>query len=168
MQTIRTIAVAAATGALALAPAAVDAHPRDGHKPKKAKRCVVKPAFFVKGTVTAFTADDPGTPGVNEASVTIRVTGANSHARNSGELADQDSAEKGVQVKGASYVADASSDAYRLVLSGYESGESPEAGDKVRALGKIELTRKRCARNESLADRYGDVDLKRVRLIDED
>jgi hypothetical protein len=129
----------------------------------------VHPAFFVRGTLTSFTADDPSTADVNEASLTMSVVGANSHARRSGELADQDPSKPGVQVKGASYTATAASDPFVLKLSGFEPGETPDVGDQVRVLGKIALTRKRCADpGTSLADRYGAVDLKRVRVIDAD
>jgi hypothetical protein len=160
MNKIRTITLAAAAGALAAVPAVSDAHHRQGHQQPGTKRCVVKPAFFVKGTITSFSAN----------SVTISVTGANKHARRSGDLADQDPNKAGVQVKGATYAATSSAaDTFTLKLTGYESGESPGVGDKVRILGKIELTRKRCAAaGTSLADRYGDVNIKRVRVIDGD
>ena len=57
-------------------------------------------AYQVGGTLESVTLDDPATAG-NQATITLKVTSANMHARRSGELADQNAAKKGVQVKGA-------------------------------------------------------------------
>ena len=50
----------------------------------KAKKCVIHPGFVVKGTLVSFTADKADTTDTNEASVALKVTGANKHARRSG------------------------------------------------------------------------------------
>ena len=55
---------------------------------------------MVAGTLVSVTPDDPATA-ASEATVTLTVTNANSHARRSGDIADQDAVKKGVQVKGA-------------------------------------------------------------------
>ena len=115
MRTLRYVALLAAGGALLIAPVAVQAHHKSGHNKaqSKSKRCK-KPhrvGFVVRGTLTSFTADDPATE-ANEGSVTVTVTGANKHARHSGELADQNATEPGVQVKGGTYTV--SDDRYRL------------------------------------------------------
>src|SRR5262245_45494581 len=121
MNKARLAALMAATCVLlvvpAVAPAVGQAHHKPGHTkgpkgeqgPKgehpKSKHCN-KPeknvGFVVRGTLTSFTADNPATP-ANEASVSITVTGANRHARNSGELVDTDPATPGTQVQGGPY-----------------------------------------------------------------
>jgi hypothetical protein len=131
----------------------------DNAKGKNGKKCTVKRGFVVRGTLVSFTAD--------EESVEVTVTGANRHARRSGEIADQDASKPGVQVKGASY--SVSGDPFKYKLVGYETGEDPAAGDKVRIVGKIEYTKKKCApEGTSLEDRYGDVNVRKVTIKDAD
>jgi hypothetical protein len=122
--------------------------------------------FVVRGTLTAYTADDETTP-ANEASVTITVTGANRHARNSGELADTDPATPGTQVKGDTYTVTGASDPFKVKLVDYATGETPAAGDAVRIVGKISRTKSKCAPSgTSLDDRYGDVNVRKVVIHD--
>ena len=147
-----------------------------GHGHGTGKSCAKKPSvnkgFTVRGTLVSYTADDPATLNVNETSVAIIVTGANRHARVSGELIDTDATKPGVQVAGGAYTVDSSgtpADLFGVRLSGYETGESPAAGDKVRIVGKIAVTRKKCAAaGTSPADRYGEVDVRKVKIIDAD
>lgn len=179
---IQCLALLAAAGALMAVPAIGQAHHRPGHTnggqgqakgqgKSCAKKSAVNKGFVVRGTLVSYTADNPATP-QNETSVQITVRGANRHARVSGELTDTDANKSGVQVGGGSYTVNSSgtpADLFGVKLSGYESGEGPTAGDKVRIVGKVAVTRRRCAApGTSLDDRYGDVNVRRVRIIDAD
>jgi len=168
------MALLIAAGALLAIPAVGQAHHKGGHsKGGKGKSCAEKPTvdkgFVVKGTLVNYTADNPATTG-NETSVEITVTGANRHARVSGELKDTNATKRGVQVAGQPYKVDAGgSDPFGVRLSGYETGEAPAAGDKVRIVGKIAVRRKKCAdKDATLAERYGAVNIRRVKIIDAD
>jgi len=124
-------------------------------------------AYRVSGTLVSVTPDDTATP-ASEATVTLTVTNANRHARRSGDIADQDAVKKGVQVEGATYTV-AAGDAFRLGLRGYDGTDTPSPGDKVHVAGRIALTKPRCApEGTSVADRYGAVDVKRVKIGDRD
>lgn len=130
----------------------------------KAKSCakVHSRGFQVGGTLVSMTADDPATLDVSEATVTLTVTSANKHARESGELADQDAERKGVQAKGATYTVPAG-DAYELRLSSDYGTATPAAGDRVKVKGRVAITKKRCAADgTSTADRYATPDVTRV------
>jgi hypothetical protein len=169
---LRYIALLAAGGALLVAPVTSQGHHRQGHTkgPSKSKSCNKTPrvGFVVRGTLTSFTPDTAGNE-VNEASVTITVTGANRHARRSGELQDMNPNEEGVQVKGGTYTVSATDDPFRLRLVAYEAGESPATGDHVRISGLIPRVRSRCAaEGTSLADRYLEENVRRVRIKDAD
>jgi len=118
--------------------------------------------FQVGGTLVSMTADDPATLDASEATVTLTVTSANKHARESGELADQDADRKGVQAKGATYTVLAG-DAYELRLSSDYGTGTPVAGDSVKVKGRVAITKKRCAADgTSTADRYDTPDVTRV------
>lgn len=163
-----------AAGALLAIPAVGQAHHKAGHpKGGKGKSCAkkrtVNKGFVVRGTLVSYRADDPSTSD-NETRVEITVTRANRHARVSGELDDTNATRPGVQVAGGPYTVSSSpADRFRLRLSGYETGEDPGTGDKVRIVGKIAVTRKKCATaGASLDDRYGDVNVRRVKIIDAD
>jgi hypothetical protein len=183
---IRLLAVLVAAVALLAAPAAGLAHHKPGHtkgpkngqngknghrgqnKSQGCKKPAKKVGFVVRGTLTSFTADVEGTP-ASEAVVSITVTGANRHARNSGELQDMDPATPGTQVQGGLYTATASTDPFKVKLAGYEAGETPAAGDSVKIIGKIARTKARCAPDgTSLADRYGDENVRKVVIHDAD
>ena len=181
MKTIRLLFLLLATAAL-LAPAAVQAHHKPDHAkgPKsgqdrsggqgKSKRCK-KPAkvgFVVRGTLVSFTADVEATP-ANEAAVTISVTSANRHARNSGELQDTDPVMPGTQVEGGAYDVSGATDPFRVNLVDFEAGEAPATGDPVKIIGKITRTKAKCAaEGTSLADRYGEVNVRKVVIRDAD
>ena len=171
LKTVRTIATLAAAGALLAVPGAALAAPGgQGHGQGKAKSCqkTPKPGYQVSGTLVSVTEDDPGTTGVNEATVTLTVTVANSHARKSGEIADQDATTEGVQVEGATYTVP-TSDAFVLNKHGYADPDTPSAGDFVKVSGRIALTKKRCApEGTSTADRYAAPDVRRVTIFDRD
>lgn len=150
-----------------LAPATAVAKPDPNH-PKGCKKPAVNKGFVVKGTLDSFTADNPATA-ANEESVTLTVTKANRHAKLSGELADQDATKPGVQVKGATFSADGATDAngFKVKLVGYGAGETPGSGDKVTLVGKIRVTKAKCApAGTSTADRYGDVNVRKVKIKD--
>jgi hypothetical protein len=160
------VAALLALGALAAAAPIAQADHKPSHSPgsnddnQQCKKPAVDKAFVVKGTL-----DAPVTDSV----VDITVTGANRHARNSGEIADQDPSQNGVQVDGADYTVDGAADPFELRLSGYEDGEDTQAGDKVRIKGKVPLTRKKCAEEgATLDDRYGEPDVKKIKVIDQD
>lgn len=122
--------------------------------------------FQVGGTLVSMTADDPASTDVSEATVTLTVTSANKHARESGELADQDADRKGVQAKGATLtVPVVAGDAFELRLSSDYGTGAPVAGDRVKVKGRIAVTKKRCAdEGTTTADRYGAVDVIRVSI----
>ena len=150
-----------------LAPATAMAKPTPNNA-NGCKKPTVSKGFVVKGTLASFTADDPATA-ANEESVTLTVTKANRHAKRSGELADQDAAKPGVQVKGATFSADGATDTngFKVKLVGYDSGETPATGDKVTLVGKVSVTKARCApAGTSTADRYGDVNVRKVKIKD--
>lgn len=171
LKNTKTITALAAAGALLAVPAAgLAAKGGNSDTAKgKAKSCakVSGLGYQVSGTLVSATADNPATP-ASEASVTLTVTSANSHAAKSGEIADQNATKKGVQVKGATYTV-AAGDAYTLKLNGYEGTDTPSVGDRVKVSGKIKLTKKRCApAGTSTADRYAAPDVKKVTISDRD
>ena len=151
-----------------LAPATAAAKPTPPSSAGGCKHPTVNRGFVVKGTLDSFTADDPATA-ANEESVTLTVTKANRHAKLSGELADQDASKPGVQVKGATFSADGASDpnGFKVKLVDYAAGETPALGDRVTLVGKISVTKAKCApAGTSTADRYGDVNVRRVKIQD--
>ena len=181
MNALKRLGMVAVAGAVMAVPAVSEAHHRAGHTqgPNPGGGiCTTKPdvnkGYVVTGTLVSggYTPDNPTTPMVNETSVAITVKNANRHARVSGELDDQNATKAGVQVKGDSYTVNSSgtpADLFTVKLSGYEAMESPGTGDKVRIAGKVAVKRKRCApAGTSVADRYGAVNVKRVRIIDAD
>src|SRR5215208_956325 len=171
LKTVRTIGTLAVAAALLAVPATALGAPGGQGKGKgKAKSCAktLNRGYQVSGTLVSFTADDAATTDASEATVTLTVTSANSHARNSGEIADQDAVKKGVQVVGATYTVPAG-DAYVLKLDGYEGTDTPSPGDLVKVSGRIARTKKRCAAaNTSSADRYAAPDVRRVTISDRD
>ncbi len=147
-------AVLTAVPAVALANHNPNANPNHG---SKGKRCTVNRGFVVKGTLDSggFTADTDAAAG-DQPSVRIDVTRANRHARRAGVAA------------GETYTAGAASDSFKLRLVEFEAGESPgaadgNAADKVRIIGKIAYTKKRCANSG-----YGAVNVRKVHIIDVD
>ena len=176
--TTRMLATLVASGALLALPAGGFADPGNGkgkgHTKShanhgKSKRCAKSPkvGYVVHGTLVSLTADDPNTP-ANEGTVTITVTGANHHARHSGEIADQDATKKGVQVAGATYTVP-TTDAYVLKLEGFEGADTPSAGDAVDIVGKVAVTKKKCAPSgTSTADRYATPNVRTVTVTDKD
>lgn len=171
----RTIASAIAAGALLAVPAAALAtpgHHGKSHKAKSHKRMAdctrtQSVGFSVTGTLVAVTPDVAGTD-ASEATVTLKVRSANSHARRSGDIADQDAAKRGVQVRGADFTVPAG-DAFMLRLRGYEGTDTPSVGDRVKIKGRIVRTKRKCAApGTSLADRYGAIDVRRVTISDRD
>ena len=172
LKNAKTITMLAAAGTLLAVPAAGVAA-KGGSSAKnttgKAKSCAKAPSmgYQVSGTLISATADDPATP-ASEASVTLKVTSANSHAAKSGEIADQNPTKKGVQVKGATYTVPAT-DAFTFKLNGYEGTDTPSVGDRVKISGRIKLTKKSCApAGTSTADRYATPDVKKVTISDRD
>jgi hypothetical protein len=176
-RTVRLLALLVAACALLAAPAVGQAHHKPGHtkgpksehpNSKRCKKPESKVGFVVRGTLTAFTADDPTTP-ANEASVSMTVTRANRHARNSGELVDTDPTTPGTQVQGGPYTVSGAADPFKVKLVDYETGEAPAAGDSVKVIGKVARTKAKCAApGTSLADRYGDVNVRKVVIHDAD
>lgn len=172
LKNTKTITALAAAGALLAVPAAgLAAKGGNSDTAKgKAKSCakVSGLGYQVSGTFVSAVADNPATIDVNEATITLKVTSANSHAAKSGEIADQNATKKGVQVKGAMYTV-AATDAFTLKLNGYEGTDTPSVGDRVKVSGTIKLTKKRCApAGTSTADRYAAPDVKKVTISDRD
>jgi hypothetical protein len=165
LKTVRTIAALAAAGALLAVPATgLAAKGGQGN----VKPCKKTPSvgYQVTGTLSDVTGDDPATPAF-EGPVTLTVTAANSHARNSGEIADQDLATEAVEVVGATYVVPAGD--FVLRLNGYEGTDTPSVGDQVKVSGRIARTKKRCAAvDTTTANRYAAPDIRRVTITDRD
>ncbi len=167
---VQTIASLAAAGAMLALPAVGQAHHRQGHSNggnggKTSRSCAKKPTvnkgFVVKGTLVSYTADNPATQNSNEQSLTVTLTRQNRHAQRAG-LTDVAGGTSGLQ-----YRLNAVDDAFNLRLSEFEPGEPPAAGDRVHIVGKVAVTRKKCAApNASLADRYGAVDVRKVKIVD--
>jgi hypothetical protein len=170
MKIARNILTVALAAALFAVPAtAFGAKGGQGKSKKggqnKAKNCTKthKVGFQVGGTLVSVMADDPATTDASEATVTLTVTSANKHARESGELEDQDTARKGVQAKGGTYTVPAG-DAFELML-GDDGTVVPAAGDRVKVKGRVAVTKKRCAAvGASVADRYDTPDVLRVKI----
>jgi hypothetical protein len=170
----KMIATMVAAGSLLAAPAAgLAAKGGNSAAAKgKAKACATKTmgvGYQVSGTFVSAVADDPATTAVNEASITLKVTSANSHAAKSGEIADQNATRKGVQVKGATMTIAMATDAFTLKLNDYAAPDTPSAGDRVKVSGRVKLTKKACApAGTSTADRYAAPDVKKVTITDRD
>ena len=166
MKSVSRIVALAVVAVLVAAPASsVAAKGGKGKAQGKAKSCgkTLTRGYQVTGTLVNVTMDDEATTEDSEASVTLVVTAANRHARNSGELADQDLDRKGVQVAGATYTVPAG-DAYLLKL-GEDGALVPAAGDRVKVKGRVALTKKRCAaEGTTTADRYAAPDVTRVSI----
>ncbi len=164
---IQTVALLVAAGALLAVPTIGQAAHKPSHSPgTKSKRCkkpTVNKGFVVKGTVVSYTADNAATE-ANEGTVTITVTKANKHARVSGDLEDANA-----MLAGTQYTVP-TTDAFKVKLSEYEAGESPGAGDRARITGKVAVTRKKCASAEqdTVAERYGTVNVKKVAFTEVD
>ena len=174
LKNTRMITALAAAGALLAAPA-VGLAAKGGNSATakgKAKACATKSkgmGYQVSGTLVSAVPDDPATTDVNETVITMKVTSANSHAAKSGEIADQSATKKGVQVKGATMVLTAATDAFTLKLNGYEGTDTPSVGDRVKVSGRIKRTKKACApAGTSVADRYAAPDVKKVTVSDRD
>ena len=178
MTRLKTIALLIAAAALLAVPAIGQANHGSPHGKAKGKakaktkgkgktrdRCTVHKGYVVKGTLTNYT-------GPNNESVTISVTGANKHARVSGELTDTNTNQDGVQVSGGSYTVDHVNpeDAFSVVFSGYDDAadRTTTASDKVRIIGKVAVTKRKCEPNASLEDRYDAVDVRKVKIVDAD
>lgn len=168
LKTTGRIAALALAAALVAVPAnAIAAKGGQGKAQGKTKSCskTGTRGFQVTGTLVSWVLDDPATTDVSEATVTLVVTAANRHARNSGELEDQNADRKGVQVVGATYAVPAG-DAYVLKL-GDDGAAVPSEGDRVKVKGRVPFTKKRCAaEGTSTADRYDVPDVTRVTISD--
>lgn len=141
------------------------AHTKTNKSKGKAKRCakVQKVGYNVSGTLVSYTADDAATPAVNEGSVTLTVTGSNSHAKKAG-ITDSDLVTEGTQ-----YTVNAADDSYESVLNGFEGDDTPSVGDEVHVNGKITRSKKKCPPAGGTAgDRYGDADVRKVTISDRD
>lgn len=154
---LRPIGMVLAVFAVAALPAASQANhgKHKGAGKGHHSHCVIHVAYVVKGKLVSFTPDNPSTSGTNESVVELTVTGANSHARRSG-------VHKG---DSETYTAATDTNGFKVRLSGYGSGESPKPGDKVRVVGKIEYTKKKCAPDKTREQRYGDVNVRQVKII---
>jgi hypothetical protein len=139
------MALAVAAALLAAPASALAAKGGQGKAQGKVKSCAktLTRGYQVTGTLVSWTED----------SVTLTVTSANRHARNSGEL------------EGETYTVP-STDAYELKL-GDDGAAVPSVGDRVKVKGRIAVTKKRCADEGAiLADRYATPDVTRVTISD--
>jgi hypothetical protein len=172
LKSVRVPATLVAATALLALPAAAQAKHDSLHGKSKGseKRCAKAPkvGYSVSGTLVTATADDPATS-ANEASVTLMVTAANKHARNSGEIADQNATIDGVQVAGATLIVTAAGDAFSLVLDEFEAPDTPSVGDAVKVNGKIARTKMKCSADAtSTADRYAAPNIRKLTITDSD
>jgi hypothetical protein len=152
LKTGSRIAALAVVAALVAAPAGALAAKGGQGKAKSCEKTGTR-GYQVAGTLVS----------VTDASVTLVVTSANRHARNSGELLDQDADLKGVQVVGATYTV-LTADVLKL---GDDGAAIPSEGDRVKVKGRIALTKKRCAVDgTSTADRYDTPVVTRVTISD--
>lgn len=171
----RTLACVVTAGAMLAVPAAALAGKKDHHAKGKAEHgnaanCTKAHSvgFAVNGTLVAFTADDAATP-ANEATVTLTIKSANRHARNSGDIADQDAVKAGIQATGATFTVAGATDAFDVRLKHYQGTDTPSAGDRVKVRGRIARTSENCApAGTSIADRLGAIDVRRVTISDRD
>ena len=156
----RTLVALTAAGAVLALPATVAAQrPADPGQQGRENRCqnVRTVGYQVTGTLVSATAS----------SVTMTVRSANSHARKSGEIADQNTSRRGVQVRGATVTVPVT--AATLRLRGYEGTDTPSAGDRVKVSGRVPLQKRNCTpAGTSLADRYGEPQVRRVTISDRD
>jgi hypothetical protein len=171
LKTLRIIAALALSAALLAVPATAPAAPGGQGKGKgKAKSCE-KPrslSYQLSGTLVSVIQDDPESTETFEGTVTLLVTSANRHVRNSGEILDQDAARNGTQVAGATYTVP-DTDVFELKLNGYVDPDTPSEGDRVKVSGRITVTKKHCApQGTSTEDRYGALDVRRVTISDRD
>ena len=142
LKTVSRIVAVAAVAALVATPASAFAAKGGQGKAKSCAKTLTR-GYQVTGTLVSWTED----------SVTLTVTSANRHARNSGEL------------EGADYTVP-TGDAYVLKL-GDDGAAVPSVGDRVKVKGRIALTKKRCATQDtSLEDRYAAPDVTRVTISD--
>ena len=174
MKRLQTIGLLVAAGALLAVPAVGQADHGVPHGKAKGKakregkargksqsRCVVNKGFVVKGTLVAG-GYNAGGPAAGDETVTLDVTKMNKHASRAG-LTDA--------VAGGSLqyrVTNAGSDPFRLQISDEVPGTAPGAGDRVRISGKVAVTKRKCEPNASLEDRYGIVDVRKVKIVDAD
>lgn len=181
LKRIQCMAMVTAAGALLAVPAVGQAHHKPGHthgggngqsrqgegegQNGQGHRCVVNKGFVVKGILVSYTPDNTSTTNVNEQSVTLTVTKMNRHARRSG-LTDVNTSTPGTQYR--INAGGTGADPFSVRLSDFEPNETPAAGDRVVVVGKVAVTKRKCAPNASLDDRYGDVDVRRVNIIDAD
>lgn len=160
LKTVRTIGTLAAAGALLAVPGTALAAPGGQSKAKNCEKSH-SVGYQVSGTLADVAGDNPATPAF-EGPVKLTVTSANSHARNSGEIADEDAITEGVQIT-------VPAGAFALKLTGYEGTDTPSVGDKVKVSGRIARTKKRCAlAGTSTADRYAAPVIRRVTISDRD
>jgi hypothetical protein len=140
LKTISRMVALAAVAALVAVPAGALAAKGGQGKAKSCAKTLTR-GYQVTGTLVSWTED----------SVTLTVTSANRHARHSGELA------------GATYTVP-TADVLKL---GNDGAAVPSVGDRVKLKGRIALTKKRCAAEEtSLEDRYSAPNVTRVTISD--
>jgi hypothetical protein len=141
LKTVSRIVALAAVAALVAAPAGALAAKGGQGKAKSCAKTLTR-GYQVTGTLVSWAED----------SVTLTVTSANRHARNSGELAD------------ATYTVPLGDDVLKL---GNDGAAVPSVGDRVKVKGRIALTKKRCAaEGTSLEDRYAAPEVTRVTISD--
>ena len=145
------------------ATAAQKPHHKAHHKCGKSKAFVVK-GVFVGGTVVVDDAVDApvgadGLEGLGGTVVTddgvagFDVTGANRHARDAGHGPDSAN-------DPGSYLLSDPEDSVKL--SGYADGDVPDAGDKIRVIGKVAVAKNGCA------EASGAVSIRKIKVIDSD
>jgi hypothetical protein len=181
MKRLRSTALLIAAAALLAVPAIGQANHQPNHNPgakakgkgkgKAKSRCVVNKGFVVRGTLASlatYVADNPATP-INEANIPVNVTGANRHARRAGVEVGETYTADGTPTTPATVDND---DPFSVQLSGYEVGltppDGPSVGDRVRIIGKVAVTKRKCEPNASLAERYDAVNVRKVKIVDAD
>ncbi len=166
---LHAVALVTAAGALLAVPAIGQANPptngAHSNHGKRGKSCADRPSvnkgFVVKGTLVSY---NPGTAAAGDETVTLTVTKMNKHARRAG-LTDADALTAGTQYT----IAGGPTDPFTVQASGYDPtatpADVPSAGDKVRVIGKVAVTRKKCLATPT-SNPYGTVNVRKVKIID--
>lgn len=158
----KLIAVAAVT-ALAAVPAAEAKKPTAKKQPTPKTQ---KVGFTFAGLIGATGAPDAApVAGTEFFTLTtdpfsLDLESANQHARKA--LGITKAASEGTTL--TQIDEGSTTDRFRLTLVGYDEGEAPDAGDRVKVIGKV--TRTRNAKGSATKFTYGEIDVRKVVVTD--
>ena len=153
---MKRVVLATALGAVLAVGGTAQAGHKQSHTPKSPK-CTVSKAFSVKGVLTG------GSTVTATGVQSFDVTRANSHARKAGYGPDTTSTDS-ANDPGSHELPTGKT----VKLSGYEEGESPAAGDKVKVLGKIAFDRCGESKDGDAKGYEGAPTIRKIQVIDAD